>query len=79
MDRTSLYKWLYIGEAYLKHQSELEQIGFNDSDGPTKLPYLKRALEINQEQEVFNNIKTMTVKEFAAFSKGSAGRGTTVA
>jgi hypothetical protein len=71
MDRTSIYKWLYIGEAYLKHKDDLEQIGFTDNDGPTKLPYLKRALEANDKQEVFEKIKTMTVRKFAAFSKGS--------
>ena len=76
MDRTSIYKWLYIGEAYIKYQSDLEQIGFTDNDGPTKLPYLERALEFNQKQEVFNNIKNMSVREFAAFSKNSAVKDT---
>jgi len=71
MEKTSIYKWLYIGESYLMYQSELEQICFTDSDGPTKLPYLKRALEANDKQEVFEKIKTMTVREFATFSKGS--------
>ena len=52
MDQNSIYKWLNIGTAYLKYQSDLEQIGFKDSDGPTKLPYLKRALEINKKEEL---------------------------
>ena len=69
MDRTNIYKWLYIGKAYLKYQNDLEQIGFNDSDGPTKLPYLERALEANQKKEVFEKVKIMSFREFVAFSK----------
>ena len=71
MDRSSIYNWLYVGDAYIKYQNDLEQIGFNDSDGPTKLPYLERALEMNEKQNVFNNIKEMTLRDFIAFSKGS--------
>ena len=74
MDRSSIYRWLCVGEAYLKYQSDLEQVGFNESDGPTKLPYLEHALEINQKQEVFDSIKNMSVREFAAFSRGSSGK-----
>jgi len=76
MDRSSIYNWLNIGEAYLKYQQELRQIDFNDNDGPTKLPYLERALESNQKQKVFDNIKTMSVREFAAFSKRSSKHDT---
>ena len=72
MDRSSIYKWLNIGEAYLKHQSDLEQIDFNDSDGLTKLLYLERALEFNQKQNVYDNIKNMSVREFVTFSKSSS-------
>jgi len=79
MDRSSIYNWLSIGEAYQKYQHELHQIDFNDSDGPTKLPYLERALESNQKQKVFNNIKTMSVREFAAFSKKSSKHDTATA
>jgi len=72
MERSSIYNWMNIGAAYLKHQSDLEQIGFNDSDGLTKLIHLERALETNQKQNVFNNIKNMSVREFVAFSKRSS-------
>ena len=72
MDRTSVFNWLYIGEAYIKYQNDLEQIGFSDSDGPTKLPFLERALETNQKKDVFDNIKNMTVRDFIAFSKSSS-------
>jgi len=68
MERSSIFNWLSIGEAYLKYRSDLEKIGFNDDDGPTKLPYIDRALEKKQKQEVFENIKTMSVREFKAFS-----------
>ena len=77
MDRSSIYRWLSIGEAYLKFRSELEQVGFCDSDGLYKLPFLERALETHQEQEVFDNIKTMSVREFTDFSKTPAENKTT--
>ena len=74
MDQTSIFNWLYIGEAYIKYQNDLDQIGFSDSDGPTKLPYLERALEKNERQDVFNNVKKMSLRDFIAFSKGSSGK-----
>ena len=73
MDHSSIYNWLYIGEAYIKYQNDLEQIGFNDSDGPTKLPYLERALVTNEKQNVFDNIKKMTLRDFIAFAKTKEG------
>jgi len=69
MYRGSIYNWLYIGEAYMKYRYDLEQVGFDDSDGPSKLPFLDRALEGNQKQEVFSNIKNMSVREFVKYSK----------
>lgn len=69
MERSGVFNWLCIGETYLKYRNDLETIGFSDSDGPSKLPYLKRALERNEKQEVFDNIKTMSVREFANFAK----------
>lgn len=69
MDKSSIYNWLYIGEAYIKHQSELEQVDFNEHDGPTKLPYLERALKTNEKQIVFKNIKNMSLREFISFAK----------
>ena len=70
MDRSNIFNWLSIGEAYVKYRDELETIGFNDSDGPTKLYFLDRALLARQKQEVFDNIKDMSVREFASFAKG---------
>ena len=70
MYRSGIYNWLKIGEAYIKYRSELEQIGFSESDGPTKLPYLERALAAGQKEEVFDNIKNMSLREFIDFAKG---------
>ena len=72
-DRSSIYKWLQIGEVYLKYKNELEKAGFNGNDSPTKLPYLERALAKNPKDEVFDNIKVMTQREFSAFAKAKAG------
>ena len=72
MDQRSVFNWLYIGEAYIKYQNDLEQIGFDDSDGPTKLPFLEQALEKNEKHDVFDNIKNMTVRDFITFSKGGS-------
>ena len=68
MDRSSIFKWLSIGEAWRKYQSELEQIGFDDSDGPTKLPFIEKALLKMPKEEVFDNIKDMSVREFKALA-----------
>jgi len=75
MDRSSIFNWLSIGEAYLKYRNDLEKIGFSEGDGPTKLPYIERALEANKKQEVFKNIKDMSVREFKTFSKGESEDG----
>ena len=71
MARTSLYNWEYIGEAYIKHRAELDKIGFSDDDGPTKLPYLSRALEHYKKNDVFRNIKGMSKREFEEWSRGA--------
>ena len=74
MDRSSIYRWLNVGLAWFKYQTELEKTGFNDSDGPTKLTYLEQALKNHDKQEVFNNIKTMSVREFAAYSRAGIAK-----
>jgi hypothetical protein len=70
MARTSLYNWEYIGEAYIKHRAELDKVGFSDDDGPTKLPFLSRALEHYPKRDVFKNIKDMSKREFEDWSRG---------
>jgi hypothetical protein len=69
MSRTNLYNWEYIGQAYITHRGELDKIGFSDDDGPTKLPFLARALEHHPKREVFKNIKEMTKREFEEWSR----------
>ena len=70
IERSSIFNWLSIGETYVRHKNDLETIGFSDSDGPTKLPYLERALSVREKQDVFDNIKSMTLREFINYSKG---------
>jgi hypothetical protein len=70
MDRSSLHNWLYIGEAYLKYRKELERVGFSDEDGPTKLPYVDRALAIYRKQDVFRAVKNMSLRQFVSFARG---------
>ena len=72
IERSTAHNWLYIGEAFSKYRRELEKIGFSDSDGPTKLPYLPRALEIHEKRDVFRKIKEATLQEFKEYSRGEA-------
>ena len=69
VERSTVHNWLYIGEAYIKYRKELERIEFSDADGPTKLPYVDRALEIHEKKEVFRMVKGATLREFKEFSK----------
>ena len=32
MNRSGIYNWLYIGEAYIKYKDELDRIGFSEID-----------------------------------------------
>jgi hypothetical protein len=71
LNRSTLYNWEYIGGAYIKHQSDLERIGFSEEDGPTKLPLLARALENHTKREVFKNLTTMTFRQFDEWARGT--------
>ncbi|MDR1838911.1 MAG: hypothetical protein LBQ93_04910 [Treponema sp.] len=70
IERSTAHSWLYIGEAYLKYRRELERIEFSDADGPSKLLYVGRALEIHEKKEVFQKIKVSSVRKFRIFSIG---------
>jgi hypothetical protein len=70
VERSTVHNWLYIGEAYIKYQRDLERIEFTDADGPTKLPYVDRALEAHEKKEVFSRIKSSTLTEFKEYAKG---------
>jgi hypothetical protein len=72
MSRANLYNWVYIGEAFVTHRAELEKIGFSDDDGPTKLPYLDRALNNHTKREVYKNLVSMSRRQFEEWSKGAA-------
>jgi hypothetical protein len=72
MERSGLHNWLHIGEAYLKYRKDLDKVGFSDADGPTKLPYVDRALAIYQKKEVFRAVKDMSLRQFVSFSRGEA-------
>jgi hypothetical protein len=74
MERSGLHNWLYIGEAYLKYRKELEKVGFSDEDGPTKLPYVDRALALYQKGEVFRAVKDMSLRQFINFVRGRLRR-----
>jgi hypothetical protein len=52
IERSTAHNWLYIREAYIKYRRELDRIEFSDSDSPTKLPYVDRALEIHEKKSV---------------------------
>jgi hypothetical protein len=69
MSRTNLYNWEYIGQAYITHRADLDKIGFSDDDGPTKLPFLARALENHPKREVFKAIKDMSKRQFEEWSR----------
>ena len=71
-NRSSIYKWLQIGEIYIKYREKLEEIGFSGKDSPTKLPYLERALRIKPQKEVYDNIIDMTQREFADYARSIA-------
>jgi len=68
-DRGNVFNWLKIGETYLKYREELEKISFTGSDGPSKLPYLERALTRGEKKEVFDNLMNMTLRKFKAYAK----------
>ena len=70
VERSTVHNWLYVGEAYIKYRRDLERIEFTDADGPTKLPYVDRALEVHEKREVFSKIKSSTLTEFKEYSRG---------
>ena len=70
-DRGNIFSWLKIGETYIKYRDDLEKIGFSNDDGPTKLPYLEKALEKAPKQEVFDKLMLMSQRQFKAFAKSN--------
>ena len=73
IEKSNIFRWLSIGEVYLKYREELESAGFSDEDGPTKLTYLARALEKNDKKMVFDKIKNTSLRDFISFAKDNTG------
>jgi len=72
MDTNSIYNWMKIGEAYLKHQEDLERIGFRDEHGPSKLRLLEQALQGGEKEEVLQNLMEMSHADFTDFARQGA-------
>jgi hypothetical protein len=68
--RAVFYRWVETGGIAVKYHNELEKIAFSDDDGPSKLPYIPKALEHHPKKEVFKNAKEMSVRKFEAYAKG---------
>ena len=68
-DISSLYGWLNLGEVYIKRRNDLENIGFNEDSGPSKLAFLERALALGPKDEVYENLINMPVNEFASYAR----------
>ena len=73
-DKSTLYGWYSIGKAFIRHQEDLEQIGFSDKNGPTKLPYLDRALTRGDKDEVYKNLLNMPHNEFMYYAKSGKSK-----
>ncbi len=72
-----------IGSVYCRYKDKLDKYDFKPSDGIRKLLYLKNAefILIDNEEEVYKNLKNLTIKEFKHFVanlvKGSLNDETT--
>ena len=73
-DSSGIYKWMKIGKAFIKYKDDLEMFGFRESHGPIKLRYLERALTAGDKEEVYENIKKMSVRDFIDYSKSAKTR-----
>ena len=69
IDRSTAHNWLHIGEAWVKYQKELEKIEFTEEDGPTKLPYVDKALEIHEKKDVFRKVKDLSLRAFKEYAR----------
>ena len=75
IERSTAHNWLYIGEAFIKYRRELERVDFTDADGPTKLPYLPKALEVHDKREVFRNVKDLSLRKFKEYARVGEAAG----
>ena len=67
-----IYRWLYIGQEYLKYRETLEEIGFNNNHGPSKLLFLERALANREREDVLIKIKTLSCRDFSSYALGQS-------
>ncbi|MCL2092803.1 MAG: hypothetical protein FWH12_01290 [Treponema sp.] len=65
--KPSIHRWLTIGISYLKHQDDLENAGFTEKHGNTKLLYLDEALDKHDKKEVFNKLVSLSFKDFLLY------------
>ncbi|MCL2210759.1 MAG: hypothetical protein FWB95_02435 [Treponema sp.] len=75
IERSTAHNWLYIGEAFVKYRRDLERVEFTEADGPTKLPYVGRALEVHEKREVFKNVKDLSLRAFKEYAAGKKAPG----
>ena len=64
-----LYEWIKIGEVFFRYRQDLEAIGFDGTQGSSKLPFLEKALQKAPKEEVLSKLMTLSVRDFAAFAK----------
>ncbi|MCL2092877.1 MAG: hypothetical protein FWH12_01660 [Treponema sp.] len=77
-NRSSIYKWLAIGEIFLKYEEKLRSIGFGPLNSPSKLPYLERALARGPEDLVYSYLMEMNQRDFAHYAKTGKTKGPAV-
>ena len=73
-DRATVFSWLKIGETYIKYRTELDEIGFNEGDGVTKLVNLEKALMTRGKKEVFDNLKKMSQRDFRVYANSGRAK-----
>jgi len=69
VDCSTMRRWLKIGKTFIKYKNDLEEAGYTEAHGTTKLRYLERALSDYPKDEVYENIKTMSVDDFIDYSR----------
>ena len=71
ISRSTIYTWLMAGKVYDKYKDDLNNLGFSELDGYTKLPYLERALMLGDKEEVLDKFISMNYQEFIDFVKSA--------
>ncbi len=68
-------RYTEIGEAFSKYKKQLEDTGYEEKFGLQKLKYLPKALKThkNQEEQVFNKLKSETLENFIEYSSKKPG------